>query len=605
MNWKRLRYFFPLISLLLLTVSLPVGAENVPVPAPFEPATQAANTYRVNAPYFSGDVAWERTAIFWFGQNKQGAPSQNYVDVRVGYNSSALQIWVNDVDYYLWYDENATTSSDLTPYEAVAFYLDTTHDRAATPQSDDYWLLTGARFGQDARNYIRQARGNGSSWNTAWTPSTAWSVQSSMAWSCNPGPNSNACGIDFGWKVILTIPWATLGLSSRPADGTVWGLGVRLYDRDDAPPNGYVAPEHWPEGLSTTAPVTWGELVFNPPAYEPPPAVVEGATTIRRGLNGVVEDAWLGGGGLCAGGHMGGSEINHGDSGDLFTGSETTISHFPCYNKSYLRFYLDDIPPDRIIVSATLTLHLWGNAGAPGEAQPSWVHLYNVTEPWTESTIHWNNAPVPRQNIAVTQVNPCTEPEIVWPGNPYTWDATQAVAEAYAAGQPLSVALYASDTAQHSSKYYVGSESTITNGRPSLTVTWGRAVADLTKTAVPGFGNQDDQITYNLNFLGTGYTLALTDTLPAGVSGFGNLEWDGTGVAPVYDGGQHRLTWSDTPALGQEVNIRYTVTINTGDRQALINTAKLSEAGGLSDIATAAVIANPHLSYMPLIFKEW
>jgi hypothetical protein len=114
------------------------------------------------------------------------------------------------------------------------------------------------------------------------------------------------------------------------------------------------------------------------------------------------------------------------------------------------------------------------------------VHLYTVTEPWDEMTIRWSNAPLRRENVAVTQVNPYSSPgDIKWPGDPCTWDATQAVAEAYTAGQPLSVALYASDSEQHSSKYYVGSESTIIDGRPTLTVAWGHAAAGLTNTPSP------------------------------------------------------------------------------------------------------------------------
>ncbi len=70
---------------------------------------------RVNAPYFSGDLDWGQTAIFWLGQNEQGdPPTRNYADVRVGYTADALKIQVTTVDYYLWYDENASSSSDLT-----------------------------------------------------------------------------------------------------------------------------------------------------------------------------------------------------------------------------------------------------------------------------------------------------------------------------------------------------------------------------------------------------------------------------------------------------------------------------------------------------------
>lgn len=125
----------------------------------------------------------------------------------------------------------------------------------------------------------------------------------------------------------------------------------------------------------------------------------------------------------------------------------------------------------------------------------------------------------------------------------------------------------------------------------------------LEKTATPISGNQGTAITYTLNFFGNGSTHTLTDTLPVGLSAPGNFELAGTSVTPTYDGGQHRLTWSDSPTTGQEVTIGYTVTITTSDHQALVNIAELSEAGDEPSTATATVIANPYLTYLPLILK--
>ena len=607
-----------LLTILLLPASgLPVSAERVstrPYSTTHSPnsGTLAAGTRSVNAPYFDSDVSWAESAIFWFGKNEQGsAPTRNYTDVRVGYTPDALEIRLTIADYYLWYNDTANPSSDLAPYDAAAIYLDTSGDSTATPQADDYWFFIGAHMDwQTHSNYTRQAQGTGSGWNANWTPpaSPYWGDESwaTMSWNCNPGPNSNSCGIDYGWMVIFTIPWQTLGLSGRPADGATWGMGVQVYDQDQNT-GSPLDPETWPETFTSAIPSTWGELIFNAPDYEPPAAVEKSSTTVRQGLNGTVQDAWMGGGGTCGGGHNGGAETNNGYSGDLFTGSETAVTHLPCFNKTYLRFSLDDIPANRIIMSAAITLHLWGHAGeTPELAQPSWVHLFTISDSWEEMEINWNNAPLAQKNTSVIQVNPYSGDRAnpTWPGDPYTWDATQAVAEAYAAGQPLSVALYASDSAQHSSKYYVGSESTIENGRPTLTITWGRAAAELTKAVAPAFGNLNDSVTYTLNFLGTGNTLTLTTTLPSGVNAPGSFELTGTSITPTYESGQHRLIWSDNPTLGQEVTIRYGVTINTSQRQVLISTSELSEAGSEPNIASVTVIANPAQTYLPLILEE-
>ncbi len=180
------------------------------------------------------------------------------------------------------------------------------------------------------------------------------------------------------------------------------------------------------------------------------------------------------------------------------------------------------------------------------------------------------------------------------------------MAEAYALGTPLRLALYEADYAYHSGKYFYSSDVSDWNaeGCPTLAITWGRAIADLSKVVAPAFGDQGTPITYTLSFLGTGNTLTLTDTLPPGLSEPGDFELEGTSVTPTYDSGQHRLTWSDTPSGSQEVAIHYTVIITTGDCRALVNTAELSEAGGQPSIVTATVIANPELIHLPLILRN-
>jgi outer membrane protein assembly factor BamB len=130
------------------------------------------------------------------------------------------------------------------------------------------------------------------------------------------------------------------------------------------------------------------------------------------------------------------------------------------------------------------------------------------------------------------------------------------------------------------------------------------ALHPLEKTVSPTLGNWGTTITYTLSFFGTGNTLTLTDTLPAGVSTPGNFELRGTSVSPSYDSGQHRLTWSDTPAAGQEVAIHYTAVITTNNRQALVNVAKLTSLGGPPITATATVFSNPTQVYLPVVLRD-
>ncbi len=561
---------------------------------------------RVNVPYFPSVVdntQWSQAAIFWLGKNEQGVPGRNYADLRIAYSATALHIRVTVVDYYLWYKENPVPTDDLTQYDGVAIYLDTAHDRGTAPQSDDYFLFDGARHwpNGNAPQYHRQGQGNGGGWNTAWSGS--WTDTEAMQWSCNPGPNSNSCTIDYGWTAIYTIPWTALGLSGPPAEGALWGLGVILYDRDDSPPAGYVAPEYWPETLAANNPGTWGELHFGSAHYHPLPAVPENTTMIRAAspTDNTVEDAWMGGGGSCSGGHEGGSEVNHGNDASLYVGSETAPTHFPCFNKSYLRFSLNAIPPGKTIISATLRLHHWGNAD-PGLAQPSWVNLFTIRDPWEEMSIHWNNAPLAQENVAATWIYPITQ-SIPWPGNPYDWDATQAVAEAYTAGRPVSLAIYGSDTEQHSSKYLTSSETGDWNvaGRPTLTVVWGQPVAALNKHAWPTSVKNGDAVTYTLTWLGTGQALTMTDTLPGGLGTPTSIKASSGGIS--YDSGARQVIWTGTPSAGQAVTVTYRTPVQISGPLALHNTAILTANGAFASSDTASIIVGARIVYLPLVTK--
>jgi len=598
-----------LVIICLLTLGLPSTGHATPLSQNAQSAIQspeAVSPRRVNIPYFTSDVTWAESAIFWFGKNEvtdPGVPGRNYADVRVAYTANALRVLVTVVDYYLWYNTNPQPGDDLTQYDAAAIYLDINHDRATAPQNDDYTFLIAARHwpNNDAPQYRRQARGTGAGWDNTWNGD--WIDYSGMQWDCNPGPNSNVCGIDYGWAGGFTIPWAALGLQGPPDDGTVWGLGGVLYDRDDQPPAGYVTPETWPENLDTSSPNTWGEIHFGYVDYQPPAAILSGTTVIRAvsPVDNTVEDSWMGGGGWCYGGHMGHDEENHGDNEALFVGSETAPTHFPCFNKSYLRISLDSIPPGKVIISATLTLHLWGNAGDPGLAQPSWVSLFTITDPWEEMVIHWNNAPLAQENITASWIYPLTEfPG--WPGIPYDWDATQAVAEAYAEGRPASMAIYGSDSEQHSSKYLTSSETGDWNveSRPKLTVVWGDPLAAVSKHAAPTSVTNGDTVAYSLNWLGGDQSQTLTDTLPIGLSAPGSLYASSGTVS--YDAGTRQITWAGTPGTGEAVTLTYTATVQIGGPRFLTNTAILASPGGTSE-STATVCVDCCNVYLPRIVK--
>lgn len=609
-----LKVFFRFCLALSLTVAifsfLETGGILVLAAPQTQPTAQAAQPRRVNLPFFSGAVDENQSAIFWFGQNEtyQHIPGRNYVDVRMAYTSAGLYIRATVIDYYLWYKANAQTSDDLTQYDALAVYVDTGYDRTGPPDNDDYYFVVGLHGDSavDMPQYRRQARGNGTGWDTAW--SSTWTDYSGWQWS-DRGPNNNSGNIDYGWVGGGTIPWSVFGLAGPPAEGTVWGLGVLLNDQDQSVSNP-VLRENWPETFLADQPATWGELHFGLADYIPRPAVGRNNARIRAATpeDNTVEDAWVGGGGSCSGGHNGHTEDNHGNDQALFVGSETQPTHFPCFNKSYLRFALNSLPPDKVIISATLTLHHWGGADtAAGTSSYAW--LSSVTDPWQEMTIHWNNAPLAQQNFSMVRIPPKTTP-LVWPGDPYTWDATQAVAEAYAAGQPVSFALYDSTTGRDSSKYLTASETGLGNGtpnwniagRPRLDIVWGDPAATVAKKAQPTVVEQGKIITYTLSVIGKGQPLVLTDTIPAALSD--PLSQEATLGTLTYNSVSRQLTWNGTPSVGQVATITYTVTAVMNGPLLVSNTATLALSGVPASSSTAWVCLSCYEVWLPAVKKS-
>jgi hypothetical protein len=568
----------------------PVNADALSLAAP-----QAMETRRVNVPY---EVPFSEAAIFWFGRV---TPSDNAADVRVIYRQDELYVRVAVFDRRLWYDKSPSRE-DMTAWDAVSLFLDTAGNSGDAPGASAFRFEAQLVWFESRTNYDLAFTGDGLAWTAA-----DLQFNTSSGWRGN-APNNDVD--DRGWVVAYTIPWQSLGLSGPPAEGTTWGLAVAVHDRDDAAGTP-IADQRWPEAADPDRPATWGELVFGLPEYQPPPCLPGGTTTIRHGVGGaVVIDADVGGSSTC--GSLAGPDFFP-TWGDLNYAGKTLVNiqnlgdvcDWPCFSRYYVTFPLEAVPAGKTITSATLTLFHNGNAGAgadPGP-QPSLIQAYAVHEDWDEAAITWNNSPLATQNLGGTWVYP-VESAPPWPGIAYDWDVSLAAAEAYAAGQPLRLALYEADSAIHSGKYFFSSDVSGSAARPLLTVTWGESLAAPRKAATPHSGEYGDPIDYAVTFFGTGESLTLTDTLPSGLSAPSEVRAEGTGVVPEYDPTCHCLRWASAPLQGQEVTLRYRAQIETAVPQALVNTAEVYQPGRAVHTTTATVLANPHRVFLPLVISS-
>lgn len=427
------------------------------------------NVLQINAPFFDGDIRFSETAIFWFGQVNL---TDNYADVRIGYNADELYIRIAAFDRRLWYDTEPSIT-DFSAWDSVSLYLNLVDDLGGGPTSSSYRFDAQLNWWEPRSGWQVAFQGDGSDWVLTSIPFTTKS-----GWRGN-APNDDAD--DRGWTMTYRIPFSSLGLSTTPSQGTKWDLGVVLYDRDD--PAGTPIPgKFWPPEMDSVHPKTWGKLVFGLPSYSPNPSSSMTTTIIRHGLNGaIVVDAHVGGHTTCGAPYApdyfdGWGEANYAGYSQINIQNQSDVADWPCFSKYYVTFPLELIPQGKVILSATLRMFLFGNSGQGWEPapQPSLIQVSSVASDWEESVITWNNAPLPLQNFSYTWVEPVDSfPD--YPGVPYEWDVSQAVADAYSTGEPVRLVLYTPDANIHSGKYFYASDIDEWNaeGRPTLEVIWG------------------------------------------------------------------------------------------------------------------------------------
>jgi hypothetical protein len=431
--------------------------------------TPSTATPRINAPRFASTVPFTEAGLGWFGTV---GPQQNYADIRVAHTDTELWVTLSVVDQWIHVDEAASrTPASLELWDAATLLLDTTHAAGSAPAPGSYRFVASVNWSRPRGDY--QAVYSGAS--GAWALGTAASFTTESVWR---GDAPNNTGADRGWVLTFHVPYAAVGLSGPPAAGTTWRMGVLLHDKDAT--GGAATTTAWPTGATRDQPATWADLGFGLRTFVAPTVTSPQTFVIRHNLDGaVVRDAMVGGGSTCGTSdyfNTSGS-LNYTGSTTLVTQNQRDIADWPCFSKVYVDFPLDRLPPGKAVVSALLTVYQFGGSN-PAQAQRSLVQVFTVDGSWNESTITWNNAPPPVENVSRSWVDviPTTLP---WPGAARTWDVSWAVGQAYRLGSSvLRLALYEADAAYHSGKYFTSSDTGEWNavGRPTLQVVIGDAV---------------------------------------------------------------------------------------------------------------------------------
>ena len=353
-------------------------------------------------------------AIFWFGKV---TPNENYNDIRIAYNDTTLFIHIASIDRLLWYDATPSKKT-LTEWDAVSLYLQPAQQNNGT-NSAPYQFVGALAPKETFRSLYQVAyRWNGTEWNKQ-----AIKFSTVTDWR---GDALNNAEDDRGWNITFKVPASSLGLMQAPAGDTVWRLGIVAHDRDYL--NGkIIPPQAFPAQFKESNPNQWSKLSFG---LVPSKAFVGKDTItliIQEGRNGVqVVDGSPGGQGIC------GENINvwkeWGDriakdpqNQTAIIQNQRDIADWSCFSKYYLAFPLSGLPPNAKILSASLTLHQFGNSGKWNDQiyQPyrSLIQVFTTYPAMSETPLSWNSAPLAIENVSQAWVDPL-EKFPGWPGLP-------------------------------------------------------------------------------------------------------------------------------------------------------------------------------------------
>jgi uncharacterized repeat protein (TIGR01451 family) len=124
------------------------------------------------------------------------------------------------------------------------------------------------------------------------------------------------------------------------------------------------------------------------------------------------------------------------------------------------------------------------------------------------------------------------------------------------------------------------------------------AIAQDSKSVVPGGADQGQQVRYTIQVAGDGRAAALSDPLPAGVTFVnGSLTTTGGGSASQAGG---TISWSGAPAFLTIVTISFVATVNATQSLPIVNTATITR-GSVQKQLAAVLIANPTRMFLPLL----
>ena len=546
---------------------------------PHSSLAQSSTPPTIHVPYSGTTPDPAKGAIFWFGILNQASNSAN---VRMSHADDSLVVMLHIFDRLVIYDQADSVGRDLTQWDAVSLYLDNQSDLNAPLGAGSYRFDAELSHWQLRTNYQAAWRRQGDAWQRAETPFASAS-------GFRGAPNDTLD--DRGWTARFQIPFAALGLSSAPSQDTQWRMALVLHDRDEI--TGAPLPSQlWPQAAGLDQPATWGRVAFGAPTYNATGVTAVQTLSLRHGVNQLVaQDGAVGGHSLCGAQFSpnffnGWGDANYAGLTQVNIQNQWDVADWPCFSRYYVTFPLTALPSTAKIVSATLTMQMFGNAGyAEGDAKPSMFQVARVAEEWDERTLTWNNGPTVLENSSWTTVNPMQAGDPA--AKPVNFDVSRAAADAVAAGQPLRLVLYSSDGDYHSGKYFWSADAG-ESLRPLLTIKWGSQGYSI--SATPRQLVLDGDTTADVELAVAAVNSGETVTLSVGPSSPAGLEISLEPKTIAAPGGKAKLIVSDRTSQNSQQAAVYTVPIRATN-------------GTTEQTATLTVFVNGHELFLPEIVR--
>ncbi len=209
---------------------------------------------RVNLPIFpaagSAEPYFNQAAVFWFGKV---SPSSGYVDVRLASTQTELAVYVTVFDRLLWYNTQSAPGN-LTQWDSATLYLRAANGQTVNLDASSYRFDSQFSWYESRSNYQAAYRGNGAAWALAPLNFTTTAAYRGLG-----GPNTGEA--ERGWVTTFHIPYASLGLSGAPGQGTLWNIAMAVHNRNSqaGPP---LADEIWPASMIRDAAGKLGTTAF-------------------------------------------------------------------------------------------------------------------------------------------------------------------------------------------------------------------------------------------------------------------------------------------------------------------------------------------------------